>query len=227
MNILVVDDERLLVKGLKRSLENDGFFVYTAYDGLEALKCLDSYQIDLIILDIMLPEIDGMTLCKTIRKKSAVPIIMLTARSADFDKLLGFEMGTDDYMTKPFNTMELIHRIRVIMRRINVPRENSILSCKELILNLDERVLNLKSKVIELTSKEFDILALLMKNRGKVYCREDIFEKVWREEAVDVRTIDVHVRNIREKIEDEPKNPIYIKTKWGIGYFFVKEGLNV
>ncbi len=227
MNILIVDDERLLVKGLKRSLESEGFFVYAAYDGLEALRCLDSYQIDLIILDIMLPEIDGMTLCRKIREKSSVPIIMLTARNADFDKILGFEMGTDDYMTKPFNTTELIHRIKVILRRINAPREGSVLSCGSLVLNMDERRLTVNGSAVELTSKEFDIMALLMRNRGRVFPREEIFERVWREEAVDVRTIDVHIKNIREKIESDPKNPQLIKTKWGVGYFFTKEGFNV
>lgn len=227
MNILVVDDERLLVKGLKRSLENEGYNIYTAYDGLEALKCLETFQVDLIILDIMLPEIDGMTLCRKIRERSSVPIIMLTARNADFDKILGFEMGTDDYMTKPFNTMELIHRIKVIMRRINTPMEGSIYSCGNLILSIDERIIKVDGNPVELTSKEFDILVLLMKNRGRVFSREDIYERIWREEAVDVRTIDVHIKNIREKIGDDPKKPGYIRTKWGVGYFFVKEGSNV
>lgn len=222
INILIVDDEKLIVKGLKHSLEQQGYNVFFAYDGAEALRIINSENIEFIILDLMLPDIDGMMLCKKIRENYNMPILMLSAKDGDYDKILGFEFGADDYMTKPFNTLELIARIKAITKRIEVKNNLNTLSIGNLVINLNERQIYKMEKQIELTAKEFDMLYLMAKNPGRVYTREEIFRQVWGEEAFDVRTIDVHIKNIREKIEDDVKNPNYILTKWGVGYYFNK-----
>lgn len=222
MNILVVDDERLIVKGLKHSLEQQGYKVFPAYNGSEALKIIEEEKIHFIILDLMLPDIDGMMLCKKIREDHNMPILMLTAKDGDYDKILGFEFGADDYMTKPFNILELLARIKAITRRVDTKKESEILNLGNLIINYYERRAYIENKEIKLTQKEFEMLYLLAKNPGRVFTREDIFHYIWEEEPLDVRTIDVHIKNIREKIEDDIKNPKYIKTKWGVGYYFNK-----
>lgn len=222
MNILIVDDERLIVKGLKHSLEQQGYNVIPAYDGAEALYNLENKQVDFIILDLMLPDIDGMILCKRIREYYDIPILMLTAKDGDYDKVLGFEFGADDYMTKPFNTLELIARIKAITRRVETKKESMILSIEELTINLGERKIYIGNDEIKLTQKEFDMLYLLAKNPGRVFTREEIFSQIWEEEPLDIRTIDVHIKNLREKIELDVKNPKYIMTKWGVGYYFNK-----
>lgn len=223
MNILIVDDEKLIVKGLRHSLEQQGYKVFAAYDGAQALNTIAKEKIDFIILDLMLPDIDGMILCKEIREKHSMPILMLTAKDGDYDKILGFEFGADDYMTKPFNTLELIARIKAITRRFKIKKDDSIIVIENLVINKDERTLYIDDNRIKLTAKEFDILYLLAKNPGRVYTREQIFHHIWEEEPLDVRTIDVHIRNLREKIEKEVKNPEYIMTKWGVGYYFNKK----
>ncbi|HLR35446.1 MAG TPA: response regulator transcription factor [Tissierellales bacterium] len=223
MNILIVDDEKLIVKGLKHSLEEQGYTVFGAYNGTEALNLVEHNTIDFIILDLMLPDIDGMMVCKRIRKKYNMPILMLTAKDGDYDKILGFEFGADDYMTKPFNTLELIARIKAITRRVKEKPENNIISSNTLTINWDERKVYVENAEIKLTAKEFDMLHLLASNPGRVFTRENIYTYIWGEEAYDVRTIDVHIRNLREKIEDKSKDPKYIKTKWGVGYYFNKD----
>lgn len=222
MNVLVVDDEKLIVKGIKSSLEVQGYNVYTAYTGYEALNIINSKKIDFIILDLMLPDIDGMMLCKKIREKYDTPILMLTAKDGDYDKILGFEFGADDYMTKPFNVLELIARIKAISRRAKSDKSSSVLEFDDLIINHEERKVYVKEEEVRLTQKEFDMLYLMAKSPGRVFTREEIFHYIWGEEAVDVRTIDVHIKNLREKIEENLKKPKYIMTKWGVGYYFNK-----
>ncbi len=222
MNILVVDDERLIVKGLKHSLEQQGYNVLTAYSGVEALDSIRNDKVDFIILDLMLPDIDGMMLCKRIRENYDMPILMLTAKDGDYDKILGFEFGADDYMTKPFNTLELIARIKAITRRVEIKKEDMILSLGELTISWGERKVYIDDEEIKLTQKEFDMLYLLAKNPGRVFTREEIFNQIWEEEPLDIRTIDVHIKNLREKIESNFKKPKYIMTKWGVGYYFNK-----
>lgn len=222
MNILVVDDEKLIIKGIKHSLEQQGYYVFPAYDGTEALRIIEEQKIDFIILDLMLPDIDGMMLCKKIRETYDTPILMLTAKDGDYDKILGFEFGADDYMTKPFNVLELIARIKAITRRLETNKESIVLEFEDLIINLYERKVYIKGEEIKLTAKEFDMLYLLAKNPRRVFTREEIFNYIWEEEPFDVRTIDVHIRNIREKIGDGIKDSKYIMTKWGVGYYFNK-----
>jgi len=222
MNILVVDDERLIVKGIKGSLEIQGYKVYTAYTGNEALNIINNEKIDFIILDLMLPDIDGMMLCKKIREKYDTPILMLTAKDGDYDKILGFELGADDYMTKPFNVLELIARIKAISRRYKSEKNTSVLEFADLVINYTERKVYVRNEEVRLTQKEFDMLYLMAKNPGRVFTREEIYDYIWKEEAVDVRTIDVHIKNLREKIEENIKSPKYIMTKWGVGYYFNK-----
>jgi len=222
MNVMIVDDEKLIVKGLKRSLEQQGYNVFAAYNGAEAMEHLEKNIIDFIILDLMLPDMDGMMLCKRIRQSYDIPILMLTAKDGDYDKILGFEFGADDYMTKPFNTLELIARMKAIMRRSERKAEADSIIRDDLVINQNERRVYLKGKEIDFTAKEFDLLYLLASNPGRVFTREDIYSLVWKEDAYDVRTIDVHIRNLRDKIEMDSKHPKYIMTKWGVGYYFNK-----
>ena len=226
MKILVVDDEKLLVKGIKFNLENEGYQVETAFDGAAAVELAKSESFDLIILDLMMPEVDGLTACMRIREFSAVPIIMLTARSEDADKIIGLESGADDYVTKPFNILELKARIKAILRRSvkKAPaetQEKKVLKARDLELSFDSRRVFISGKEVNLTAKEFDLLELLMENPGKVYSREKLLDTVWGYDYPgDVRTVDVHVRRLREKIEVNPSEPKYIFTKWGVGYYF-------
>lgn len=221
MNVLIVDDEKSIVKGLKHSLEQQGYNVFAAYNGAEALEYLEKNIIDFIILDLMLPDTDGMMLCKRIRQKFDIPILMLSAKDGDYDKILGFEFGADDYMTKPFNTLELIARMKAIMRRTDRKSDDKSIVKDDLVINRNERKVYLRGEEVKLTAKEFDVFYLLASNPGRVFTREDIYSMVWKEEAYDVRTIDVHINNIRDKLEDK-KNQKYIMTKWGVGYYFNK-----
>ena len=225
---LVVDDEKLIVKGIKFSLEQDGYEVDVAYDGSEALKMAKEKEYDRVLLDVMLPEMDGMEVCQAIREFSEMPIIMLTAKGTDMDKILGLEYGADDYITKPFNILEVKARIKAIIRRNSkkakaAQKNERIIEISDLKLDLDSRRVFEKDKELNLTAKEFDILELLTQNPDKVYSREKLLSIVWGNklhEAGDVRTVDVHVRRLREKIEPNPSEPKYIHTKWGVGYYF-------
>ncbi|KGG80171.1 response regulator transcription factor [Caloranaerobacter azorensis] len=223
-HVLIVDDEPLMVKGLKYSLEQDGYKIDTAYDGNEALrKALDN-NYDLIILDLMLPGIDGLEVCQKIREKSQVPIIMLTAKGEDINKILGLEYGADDYLTKPFNILELKARMKAILRRV-VARETKIsdqvIKVDNFTINTLGRKVTVRGKEINLTAKEFDLLLLLASNPGKVFSREELLEVIWGYEYFgDLRTVDVHIRRLREKIEKNSSQPEYILTKWGVGYYF-------
>ena len=224
MKILIVDDEKLLVKGIKFNFEQEGFEVETAYDGEEALKLARDKSIDIIILDLMLPKIDGLSVCQKIRDFSRVPIIMLTAKTDDMDKILGLEYGADDYLTKPFNILELKARVKAILRRVQSSSDTGRKGHSNgggLELDYNLRKLRIGEKWIELTSKEFDLIDLLVSNAGKVYSREHLLDIVWGYDYPgDIRTVDVHVRRLREKIEPDPANPTYILTKWGVGYYF-------
>lgn len=227
-NILVVDDERLLVKGIKFNLENEGYHVRTGSDGEEAVELARTGQFDLVILDLMMPKIDGLQACMKIREFSNVPIIMLTAKGEDADKIMGFECGADDYITKPFNILELKARIRALLRRAGVAAQHKqaehILVRGAVTLDLDQRVARRDGQVVELTAKEFDLMELLMRNPGRVYSRENLLNVVWGYEYVgEFRTVDVHVRRLREKLEPDPANPTYILTKWGVGYYLNSE----
>ena len=225
MKILVVDDEQLLVKGMKFNLENEGYMVETAYDGATAIDMAKSGGFDLIILDLMMPQVDGLTACMRIREFSNVPIIMLTARSEDADKIIGLESGADDYITKPFNILEVKARIKAIMRRTaaSQPRkeESKVIEAGDLKLDCESRRLFILGREVNLTAKEFDLLELLVNNPNKVYGRENLLNLVWGYEYPgDVRTVDVHVRRLREKIESNPSEPKYVHTKWGVGYYY-------
>ena len=224
MKILVVDDERLLVKGIKFNLENEGYQVECAYDGAAAVDLAREGQFDLIILDLMMPEIDGLEACMRIREFSNVPIIMLTARSEDTDKIIGFECGADDYITKPFNLLELKARIRAMLRRASggaQGRPASRITIGELTLDTEQRVAVREGETVELTAKEYDLIELLMKNPRRVYSRENLMNVVWGYSYTgDYRTVDVHIRRLREKLEKTPADPEYILTKWGGGYYF-------
>ena len=229
MRILVVDDEKLLVKGIKFNLENEGYTVDTCYDGEEAVSLASANSYDLIILDLMMPKKDGLEACQEIRMFSTVPIIMLTARSEDADKLMGFESGADDYITKPFNILELKARVRALLRRANIAASSepdagsSSLRFRELELDPDRRRLMKDGKTVDLTMKEFDLIYFLMKNAGKVYSRESLLDLVWGlDYEGDPRTVDVHIRRIREKTETNSATPTYILTKWGVGYYFAE-----
>jgi len=222
MNILVVDDEKLLVKGIKFNLENEGYQVDAAYDGLEAVELARSGNYDLIILDVMMPELDGLEACMRIREFSTIPIIMLTARGEDMDKIIGFEYGADDYITKPFNILELKARIRALLRRSALVSNvtSSVLSVGHITIDTDKRVATKNDEQVELTVKEFDVFELLSKNPGRVYSRETLLNIVWGYEYQgDIRTVDVHIRRLREKLEENPAEPEYIMTKWGVGYY--------
>ena len=222
--ILIVDDEPLIVKGLKYSLEQDGYETESAQDGEEAVSKFFAGQYDLVLLDVMLPKLDGISVCQRIREHSNVPIIMLTAKGEDMDKILGLEYGADDYMTKPFNILEVKARIKTILRRMGVPQpkeESNTLTVHDLCVNQDLRSVTLRGQDVNLTAKEFDMLRLFITNRGKVYSREQLLEALWSNEyAGDLRTVDVHIRRLREKIEPTPSKPEYILTKWGVGYYF-------
>ena len=229
MKILVVDDEQLLVKGMKFNLENEGYTVETAYDGATAIDMAKTGDFDLIILDLMMPQVDGLTACMRIREFSNVPIIMLTARSEDADKLIGFESGADDYITKPFNILELKARIRALIRRSSMapaaPAEpdGGKLVRGHIEIDPERRSARRFGQNVELTLKEFDLIELLMRNPGKVYSREQLLDLVWGYDYQgDIRTVDVHIRRLREKLERNPAAPEYIITKWGVGYYFAE-----
>ena len=226
--ILVVDDEKLIVKGIKFSLEQDGMEVTAAYDGEEALQNIKEKNFDLVVLDVMLPKMDGLEVCQQTREFFQVPIIMVTAKGEDMDKIMGLEYGADDYITKPFNILELKARIKAILRRSvkkapTETQEKKVLKARDLELSFDSRRVFISGKEVNLTAKEFDLLELLVTNPNKVYSRESLLEYVWGNKAMvsgDVRTVDVHVRRLREKIEPSPSDPKYVHTKWGVGYFF-------
>ncbi len=224
MRILVVDDEQVLVKGVKFNLENEGYTVETAYDGRTAVELARNGGFDLILLDLMMPEVDGLTVCMQIREFSNVPIIMLTARGEDTDKLLGFEYGADDYVTKPFNILELKARIRALLRRSGggqQPDRRELISAGGFSLDPAQRVALRDGAVVDLTAKEYDLIELLVKNPRRVYSRENLMDLVWGYTyAGDYRTVDVHIRKLREKLEKTPAEPEYILTKWGVGYYF-------
>jgi two-component system response regulator VicR len=223
LKILVVDDEKTLVKGMKFNLENEGYEVECAYDGAAALELAREGRFDLIILDVMMPEMDGLEACMKIREFSNVPIIMLTAKSEDADKLMGFECGADDYLTKPFNILELKARVRALLRRAaGVQRsQGSLLTVGKITLNTEERVAIRDGGPVELTAKEYDLIELLMRNPRRVYSRENLMNVVWGYTyAGDYRTVDVHIRRLREKLEENPAEPDHILTKWGVGYYF-------
>ncbi|MBQ7793217.1 MAG: response regulator transcription factor [Clostridia bacterium] len=226
VKILVVDDEKLLVKGIKYNLEQEGYQVVTAFDGEEAVHLAHDDSIDLILLDLMLPKMDGLTVCRTIRAFSDVPIVMLTAKSEDIDKILGLEYGADDYITKPFNIREVTSRIKAILRRVNpAPKQNdNVMVSGDIVLDYNFRRVTIRDKVIELTGKEFDLLELFLKHPGKVYTRENLLDIAWGfDYPGDVRTVDVHIRRLREKVEDNPAEPEFIRTKWGVGYYYKKD----
>lgn len=223
--VLVVDDEKLIVKGIRFSLEQDGMEVDCAYDGEEALRLATENRYDMILLDIMLPKMDGFEVCQQIRDFSMVPIVMLTAKGDDMDKILGLEYGADDYITKPFNILEVKARIKAIMRRTGQtqPKEDNTRLIKngDLKLDCESRRLFILDKEVNLTAKEFDLLELLVTNPNKVYSRESLLNLVWGYKYPgDVRTVDVHVRRLREKIEKNPSEPKYVHTKWGVGYYY-------
>ena len=225
-SILIVDDEPTLVKGLRFNLEQqEGYAIDVAYDGEEALNIFDPAKHDLILLDLMLPKIDGMEVCQKIRSVSDVPIIMLTAKGDDMDKIMGLEFGADDYMTKPFNMLELKARIKTILRRAGAQKTSidaQTVQIKDMKVNLINRSVEIKGNEINLTAKEFDLLNLFISNRGKVFDRNTLLELVWKHQG-DLRTVDVHIRRLREKIEQNPAKPEYILTKWGVGYYFTNK----
>ncbi|MBQ3062908.1 MAG: response regulator transcription factor [Clostridia bacterium] len=226
MRILVVDDEKLLVKGITFNLENEGYEVDGAYDGQQALELFAANKYDLVILDLMMPVFDGFTVCRRIRESSDVPVIMLTARGEGSDKLLGFEYGADDYITKPFDIRELMARMKVILRRSSgqtrsEDRVESVLSAGAIKADLIKRTIEVGGVFADLTAKEFDLFVVLMRNIGKVFSRDELLEAVWGSDyRGDIRTVDVHIRRIREKIEKDDAMPEYIMTKWGVGYYF-------
>lgn len=224
--VLVVDDEKLIVKGIRFSLEQDGMEVTCAYDGEEALEIAKNEAFDIILLDVMLPGLTGFEVCQQIREFSDVPIVMLTAKGDDMDKILGLEYGADDYITKPFNILEVKARIKAIMRRTTAkevvkPADEAVIKSGDMTIDRDGRRVFIEEKEINLTAKEFDVLELLVLNPNKVYSREKLLTLVWGADYPgDVRTVDVHIRRLREKIEKNPSEPRYVHTKWGVGYYF-------
>ena len=225
--VLVVDDEKLIVKGLRFSLEQDDMEVECAYDGEEALEMAKSNKYDLVLLDIMLPKLTGLEVCQQIREFSDVPVIMLTAKGEDMDKILGLEYGADDYITKPFNILEVKARIKAIIRRTGSKTQGvsekkaQVLEAGDLRLDCEGRRLYISGVEVNLTAKEFDVLELLVLNPNRVYSRENLLKLVWGEDYPgDVRTVDVHIRRLREKIEPNPSEPKYVHTKWGVGYYY-------
>lgn len=226
--VLVVDDEKLIVKGIRFSLEQEGMEVDCAYDGEEAYNMAKSKEYDMILLDVMLPKMDGFEVCQAIREFSDMPIIMLTAKGDDMDKILGLDYGADDYITKPFNILEVKARIKAIMRRTSASAKKEVVSSViekgDLRLECDSRRLFILGKEINLTGREFELLELLVKNENKVYSREKLLEIVWgKDYPGDVRTVDVHVRRLREKVESNPSEPKYVHTKWGVGYYYIQK----
>ena len=225
--ILVVDDEALLVKGIRFNLQNDGYEVITGTDGVEAVELARSQSPDLIVLDVMMPRLDGLQACSKIREFSNVPIILLTAKADDMDKLLGFDQGADDYLTKPFNILELKARIRAMLRRTGsaAPKEapKNELTGGTIRLDLDARNAYKGDTLADLTAKEFDVIEHLMRNPNRVFSRENLLDTIWAYEyRSDIRTVDVHIRRLREKLEADPAQPKHIMTKWGVGYYFKK-----
>ena len=227
MKILVVDDEALLVKGIRFNLKNEGYDVITGSNGLEAVSLAQDPDVGLILLDVMMPEMDGLTACAKIREFSEVPIILLTAKADDMDKLIGFDHGADDYITKPFNILELKARIRALLRRAahtqQPSKQDNLLTVGTISLDLDARNAYRAGVLTDLTAKEFDVIEFLMKNPNRVYSREALLDTIWAYEyRSDIRTVDVHIRRLREKLEENPAEPQYIMTKWGVGYYFRK-----
>ena len=226
MKILVVDDEELLVKGIRFNLQNEGYEIITGSNGAEAVEKAQQHTPDLIILDVMMPEMDGMTACARIREFSNVPIILLTAKTDDMDKLMGFEHGADDYVTKPFNILELKARVRALLRRSGAHSSESAasnLTIGSITLDLNARNAYRNGVMADLTAKEFDVIEFLMRNPNRVYSREALLDTIWTYEyRSDIRTVDVHIRRLREKLEENPAEPQYIMTKWGVGYYFRK-----
>lgn len=226
MKILVVDDEALLVKGIRFNLQNEGYEVITGSNGVEAVNAAMKDQPDLIVLDVMMPEMDGLTACAKIREFSDVPIILLTAKIDDMDKLMGFDHGADDYLTKPFNILELKARIRAMLRRTGSSAkqtQSNALTIGTISLDLDGRNAYKAGVLADLTAKEFDVIEFLMRNPNRVYSREALLDTIWAYEyRSDIRTVDVHIRRLREKLEENPAEPKYIMTKWGVGYYFKK-----
>jgi len=220
--VLVVDDEKLIVKGIRFSLEQEGMEVDCAYDGEEAFNMAKEKEYDMILLDVMLPKMDGFEVCQAIREFSDMPIIMLTAKGDDMDKIMGLEYGADDYITKPFNVLEVKARMKAIMRRITPAHKNeSVLESGDLRLETKDKRLYIKGREMNITGKEFDVLEFLVRNPHKVYSRDELLKAVWGTEYLgDVRTVDVHVRRLREKIEANPSEPEYVLTKWGVGYYY-------
>ena len=227
MKILVVDDEALLVKGIRFNLQNEGYEVITGSDGLDAVRLVQEQNPDLLVLDVMMPNMDGLTACSKIREYSDIPIILLTAKVEDMDKLIGFDHGADDYLTKPFNILELKARIRALLRRSRISGGTSTpgntLSIGSITLDLDARNAYRSGVLADLTAKEFDVVEFLMRNPNRVYSREALLDTIWAYEyRSDIRTVDVHIRRLREKLEENPAEPKYILTKWGVGYYFKK-----
>lgn len=221
--VLVVDDEKLIVKGIRFSLEQDGMEVDCAYDGEEALEMIRNKEYDIILLDVMLPKLTGFEVCQHIREFSSVPVVMLTAKGEDMDKILGLEYGADDYITKPFNILEVKARIKAIIRRTSPkPKEaDKVIESGDMKLDCEGRRVYISGREINLTAKEFELLELLVVNANKVYSRENLLKLVWVSSYPgDVRTVDVHIRRLREKIESNPSEPKYVHTKWGVGYYF-------
>ena len=226
MKILVVDDETLLVKGIRFNLQNEGYEVITGSDGLDAVRLVQEQNPDLVVLDVMMPNMDGMTACSKIREFSDIPIILLTAKTDDMDKLMGFDHGADDYLTKPFNILELKARIRALLRRAGSSEKkavNNTLIIGSITLDLDARNAYRSGEMVDLTAKEFDVIEFLMRNPNRVYSREALLDTIWAYEyRSDIRTVDVHIRRLREKLEENPAEPKFILTKWGVGYYFKK-----
>lgn len=229
MKILVVDDEKLLVKGIKFNLENEGYQVECCYDGETAVGMARAGNYDLIILDLMMPKKDGLEACQEIRGFSTVPVIMLTARSEDSDKLMGFESGADDYITKPFNILELKARVRALLRRAGIASSQpqsgagAVMTHGNISIDTERRSAYNDGATIELTMKEFDLIEFFMRNPGRVYSRSDLLDLVWGYDYQgEERTVDVHIRRLREKLEKDPANPRHIVTKWGVGYYFAE-----
>lgn len=223
--ILLVDDEPLIVKGLKFALESDGYETDSAGDGEQALEKIQNGNFDLILLDVMLPKMSGIEVCQAVREKSDVPIIMLTAKGEDMDKILGLEYGADDYMTKPFNILEVKARIKTILRRAGAGNEapKMEITAGDITININTRSVISHGEPVNLTVKEFDLLNLFMSNIGKIYSRDELLETIWGFDYIgDFRTVDVHIRRLREKIEKDPANPKHIMTKWGVGYYFAE-----